>query len=138
MVVSEVFFGVVVAGLVSQSIKVLLHSIYHAKFVARSFLFTGGMPSTHTAFVTTLLLSIILEQGFSVLAAIGLVLLLIVIVDALGVRRTVGEEAQIINQIIIKERFKLKRLHFAKGHKPLEVLGGVFIGILVSLLVWMF
>ncbi|MBI2669046.1 divergent PAP2 family protein [Candidatus Woesearchaeota archaeon] len=72
---------------------------------------------------------------FACFFAISLVLAFIVIRDAFGVRRTVGEEGLVINKIIRKIKMS-KATHFSMGHTPLQVLVGSALGLVVSLLVF--
>ena len=87
---------------------------------------SGGMPSSHSSFVTSLSTLVGLERGFnSTDFAIVLVFALIIMYDASGVRRAVGKQAAILNQIVDDvhhgkhiEQEKLKELI---GHTPVEV-----------------
>lgn len=100
---------------------------------------SGGMPSSHAAFVSSLSTLIGLRYGFdSDLFAIVTVFSLIIIYDAGGVRRAVGIQANILNRLInhleqgktlLKE--DLKELI---GHTPIEVLAGVLLGIIIALI----
>lgn len=107
---------------------------------------SGGMPSSHAAFVSTLSTSIGLRYGFrSDLFAIVAVFSLIIIYDAGGVRRAVGEQANVLNKIIRNLDLKqlnrsadkeliIKDLKELIGHTPIEVLIGTLLGILIALL----
>jgi acid phosphatase family membrane protein YuiD len=99
---------------------------------------TGGMPSSHSAMVTSLAIAIGAGYGFdSGLFAIATVFALIVMYDARGVRQQSGEHARILNQIVremfsgqpISER-ELKEL---LGHTSMEVLVGAIVGIFYTL-----
>lgn len=94
---------------------------------------TGGMPSSHSAFVVSLATIIYLEEGTSTAFAISLVLAFIVVRDAFGVRRTVGEEGVVINEMIKKLKLKDKT-HFSMGHTPLQVMVGSVLGFVVAML----
>ena len=107
---------------------------------------SGGMPSSHSAFVSTLTTTIGLKHGVSSdLFAVVTVFSLIIIYDASGVRRAVGKQANVINNII--HHLNLKKLEQEKnylkhelkvliGHTPLEVLIGTIIGISIGFLNW--
>lgn len=107
---------------------------------------SGGMPSSHASFVSTLSTSIGLRYGFrSDLFAIVAVFSLIIIYDAGGVRRAVGEQANVLNKIIRNLDLKqfsrsadkeliIKDLKELIGHTPIEVLVGTLLGILIALL----
>ena len=99
------------------------------------------MPSSHSAFVLALTVSLGLQYGFDHPAfTVSFALMAIVIYDAMGVRYETGKQGQIINKIL-EELFvegkpltdeKLKEL---VGHSPLEVLGGLIVGA-ISLMIF--
>jgi len=99
---------------------------------------SGGMPSSHSSFVTSSATVVGLEKGFnSTDFAITAVLALIIMYDAAGVRRAVGKQAIILNQIVDDiqhnkpiEQNKLKELI---GHTPMEVWFGGLLGVLTAL-----
>jgi acid phosphatase family membrane protein YuiD len=98
---------------------------------------TGGMPSSHSALVSALTLSIGLREGFgSVHFTISAVVMMVVMYDSAGVRRAAGEHAEAINflfekledQGIVLDK-KLKEL---LGHNPVEVIAGGMLGIIIA------
>jgi acid phosphatase family membrane protein YuiD len=98
---------------------------------------TGGMPSSHTAVVACLTASIAFSEGFgSNLFAVSLVIALVVMRDAMGVRRAVGLIARAFNQLGIVSAEKLgtefNPVKEIRGHAPLEVIVGALLGILIS------
>lgn len=134
-----VVYSVVIAWLTAQTIKVFLGIIRERRFNFRWFVGTGGMPSSHAAGVTALASSIGLYFGFdSPLFAIALLLNIVVLFDAQGVRRASGKQAEILNKILDdiywKKKIQEDRLKELLGHTPVEVLTGVAIGIFMSLL----
>jgi acid phosphatase family membrane protein YuiD len=95
---------------------------------------TGGMPSTHCATVTALFVSILQTEGWrSPTFVVAAVLAVIVIRDALGVRRTAGDEGRTINKIIRLAHVRTPPVHYSLGHTPSEVALGIAIGALVAL-----
>ena len=100
----------------------------------------GGMPSSHTALVVSLVISIAFQEGVhSSMFAIALALAAVVIYDALGVRRETGRQSEVLNQIITQmlvegKPITEKQLKELVGHTPLEVLGGLIVGITVTLI----
>jgi len=132
--VSPVLVAVALALVLSQGLKMLLFAFVHRQQLALSDLIvTGGMPSAHTAIVTALVVSIGLTEGISVLFVVSGVLAAIVIRDALGVRRTAGEEGKVINKLIKLTRLKEQPVHYSLGHTPVEVIVGALIGIVAGL-----
>ena len=110
------------------------------KFIQFSRLFTsGGMPSSHSSFVTSLATLVGIERGFnSTDFAIVTVFALIIMYDASGVRRAVGKQAELLNQIVddffhgkFDQHEKLKEL---VGHTPKEVLLGALLGIFIGII----
>ena len=136
---NKVFLAILLGGVLSQGLKILLIIFKHKlSFHPKDLVVTGGMPSSHSALVTSLVVILYLEEGFTSLFFLSLVLALIVLRDAYGVRRTAGEEGHIINTIIEKTKLKIKELHYSLGHTPKQVMVGIIIGffsgILASLL----
>jgi len=105
---------------------------------------SGGMPSSHAAFVTCLATQIGITHGInSDFFAITAVFSLITIYDAGGVRRSVGEQAKILNRIITevnpaeldREKDNIKReLKELIGHTPFEILAGMMLGFIIAIL----
>ena len=135
MVIDILLISVLLAAFISQSIKISIFFFRHKlKINWSDVVATGGFPSTHTALVTSLMASIFLEQRFSALFAVSFVIFTIVLTDSLGVRRTVGEEADALNKFAKKSKIKI--FHTSHGHTPKEVLAGIIIGAIISVLVF--
>ncbi len=102
---------------------------------------TGGMPSSHTSLVTAVAHSTGLVAGFgSVIFGVAVVLAMVVIYDATGIRRQAGRHASIINTIVrdLLEGHPLRQerlLREVLGHSPLEALIGVLLGLVVAQIV---
>jgi uncharacterized protein len=101
---------------------------------------TGGMPSSHSALVTSIALGTGLFVGFdSPLFAIALAVMMVVTYDAAGVRRQAGYHAQkinlLINELFSGQQISEEQLKEVLGHSPFEVAGGMLFGILTTLLV---
>lgn len=122
----------------SQIIKFILESIKYKRFCLDRLLSgSGGMPSTHSSFVSSLTTLIYLEYGISsIYFAISLIFSLVIIYDSMGVRYEAGKQAELLNDIVEKINFnsKMKELKEKVGHKPIEVLCGVLLGISISLI----
>ena len=89
---NKIILAVLLAGFGAQVIKLIIYWFKHKRLSVHDLFLTGGMPSSHAAFVTSLAASIYLQEGNSTAFAIALILAFIVLRDAYGVRRTVGEE----------------------------------------------
>jgi len=95
-----------IAWLLAQIIKLPLDYMYSRKWNWALLLTTGGMPSSHSALMIGLVLIIYLTEGITTSLFLAISLASIVIVDAMGVRRTAGEEGRIIHQLIRKTKLK--------------------------------
>ncbi|MBI2128821.1 divergent PAP2 family protein [Candidatus Woesearchaeota archaeon] len=119
----------IAAWFIAQLIKVIIASVKEKKFKPEFFIGLGGMPSAHAAFVSAITAAIYLLQGVSVLFAVSLAFLIIVLRDAVGVRREVGRHAEILNKLN-----KAKKLDEKVGHNLWDVLAGIAIGIVVAVI----
>lgn len=95
------------------------------------------MPSTHSALSISVAVSIGYQEGWdSALFALALMISIIVMADAAGVRRATGEQAKVLNRIILEffEEIKLRdrRLKELIGHTPFEVIVGAIIGFIIA------
>ena len=124
-----------------QSIKVLSDLIIHKKLNIKRLWGSGGMPSSHSAFVMSLSTVTALSRGLDSLEfAICLIFSGIVMYDAAGVRRAAGKQAKVLNQIIesdgdINIQEKLVEL---LGHTPVEVFAGAVVGVLMAIALYNF
>lgn len=137
---NQVLVASFIAWALAQIIKLPLEYFLHRNWDWGLLLSTGGMPSSHSALVIALSVSIGLQEGFkSPLFAIAWVLAMIVIYDAIGIRRHAGDHARVLN-LMIDELFTghplaEKELKEVLGHTPREVIAGVALGIVVPYLV---
>ncbi|MDR0271810.1 MAG: divergent PAP2 family protein [Clostridiales bacterium] len=105
---------------------------------------TGGMPSSHSSLVVSLMISIGIYEGFHTpIFAVAAAFALVVMHDATGIRRAAGQQAEAINFLfskLEKQGIKLDRkLKELLGHRPLEVFAGAILGVAVALAAyWLF
>ena len=133
--------------IVAQIIKLFLYYLVNKKITFERLFGAGGMPSSHSALVCSTSVAIFKQcGGDSPVFALSLVFAGIVMYDAMGVRRAAGEQAKVINKVIINpiqkkqednsdnnfENIAIKTLKEFLGHTPLEVLGGAILGILIG------
>lgn len=127
--------------LLAQALKILINYIRFRKLDFGILVRTGGMPSSHSAMVTSLVTAIGIIEGWqSTVFALALCFALIVMYDASGVRRSVGIQATILNQMIVElnndnPELQFKRIKEFIGHTPFEVLAGAALGVLIGFLV---
>ncbi len=95
---------------------------------------SGGMPSSHTAFISALTFVIGVNEGWTSAAfAICFALTAIIGYDATGVRRTTGEQTRAIDELAKETGVKLRVvIHDARGHLLLEVLAGAATGMITG------
>jgi len=123
-----------IAWAVAQILKVTIELIWRRKLNLRLLTSAGGMPSSHSASVCALATAIAIHDSTSSsLFAISLLLAIVVMYDAAGVRRAASIQARILNQII-DELFQghpigETRLRELLGHTPVEVAAGAALGI---------
>lgn len=131
--------------LLAQIIKVIVHAVIYKKFDIMRLFGDGGMPSAHSATVSSLATICGLYCGLSSAPfTISAILAIIVCHDAMGVRRETGKQTQIINELIksfdilsaqIVPEIKLKEF---VGHTPIQVISGILVGILNALVMYHF
>lgn len=121
----------------AQIIKVIINLVIHRKFSFERLFGDGGMPSGHSATVTSLATFTGLTFGFgSYQFAVATVLAVIICHDAMGVRLETGKQAIAINEILRLFRetslYKLPEATFKElvGHTPIQVAAGILLGIL--------
>ncbi len=132
---NKILLAVLLAGFGAQLVKLILYLVRHKSLKWHDVVVTGGMPSSHSAFVVALVTAVYLQEGASTAFVIALVLAFIVLRDAFGVRRTVGEEGLLLTEIL--KRLKLKTdTHIALGHTPAQVAVGALMGLVVALVVY--
>lgn len=126
------------AWVVAQGSKYVLTSLKGHKLTSlRQLYLSGSMPSAHTATVIALLVVIGLKDGTGS-AVFGLALLFaaVVMYDAVMVRRSSGEQGKALTTLIKQLKSDVALPRVAKGHTPVEVLGGTGVGLLVGLVVY--
>jgi acid phosphatase family membrane protein YuiD len=136
---NRILIGAVLAWSLAQVIKIPLNFLVRGEWDWRLIFSAGGMPSSHSALVTGVSFGVGLEHGFnSPLFAIAGVVAMIVIYDATGVRRHAGDHARVLNlmidELLTGHPLAERELKEVLGHTPREVLGGIALGILVSVL----
>lgn len=138
---NTIFTSAVAGWFVAQVLKTIIHLILTKKFVAERLVGSGGMPSSHSATVCALTTSCLMQSGpGSPAFAISVMLSIIVMHDAMGVRRETGIQAKVLNEMMklfedmgsdMPPQEKLKEF---VGHTPLQVLIGGLLGIAIAIL----
>jgi len=126
--------------LIASVTKIIIGLIREKRLDFRRIYGSGGMPSSHSATVSSLAVAVAKTNGLrSTSFAIAFMLAFIVMYDASGVRRAAGEQARILNQLVnnLSEHrpvYLKKNLKELIGHTPLEVVVGALLGVLIVLL----
>jgi hypothetical protein len=136
---NEVLRTSILAWFVAQLSKMILVLIQSKRMDFSRLIGSGGMPSSHSAFVMAMCVGVGEQMGYdSAFFGACLVIGLIVMYDAAGVRRAAGKQAAVLNKII--EEIEHDELHFEErlkellGHTPIEVLVGAILGIVIALI----
>ncbi len=138
------FWSFIISVLLAQGIKPFLPMFKGSPFRSRLFFASGGMPSSHTAGVASLCLSVGLQESFnSPLFAVTLALGIIVAYDAANVRYYAGKNIQVTKQIVrdlkqdpeieLDDPIYEEPLKDVLGHKWPEVFVGAIIGMACAL-----
>lgn len=133
-----IIVSAVMAWLTAQLIKVIICRVRGNKVTLRIAVGTGGMPSSHSAFVCATAFSSGMVCGFnSAEFALGVTLSAVVIYDALGVRWEAGRHAAAINQMEarLEPASGFIPLETSLGHRPLEVTAGGLLGIVMAVII---
>jgi len=137
---NSILISAVIAWAIAQLLKVVVSGIFLRKLSLQLIFSSGGFPSSHSATVSALALGIGKYYGWdSPIFAVATVFGMIVLYDAAGVRRAAGKQAEVLNQLVERLHpslhFDQDRLKELIGHTPLEVFGGVGVGVIVGLLI---
>lgn len=121
------------AWFVAQILKVPVNILIYGKLDIKRLIGSGGMPSSHSALVMALTVSVGRFVGWSTPAfAIAAVFAGVVMYDAAGVRRAAGKQAEVLNKIIEElyqgSHISPERLKELIGHSPVEVIIGGILG----------
>ncbi len=122
-----------------QLFKLVYDLVTTKQFNFKRILGAGGMPSSHSAVVTSLATMIGVSQGFdSQMFALATIFAFVVMYDAAGIRRAAGKQAHILNKIVNTPGLSgvevTEKLQEVLGHTPKQVIVGAIIGVIVGLI----
>jgi acid phosphatase family membrane protein YuiD len=121
-----------IAWLVAGTLKFIVNSVRAGK-PAFGMIGYGGLPSNHSAIVSSMATVVALKDGVGHPAfGVALTLAFIVVLDAISLRRQIGKQAQMINRLADLSDSKSKLLRERIGHTPVEILAGITTGCLVG------
>lgn len=126
-----------IAWAIAQGLKLITWAFSVREWNFKRLVEPGGMPSSHSAFVTSLATAIGMSVGFdSIMFALSFAFAMVVMYDASGVRRAAGKQAKVLNAILEdlnRRELHPERLRELLGHTPFEVLVGALLGVVVAL-----
>ena len=136
--ISPYLIAIGVAWIVAHIIKYAIATLQGKRLDLTHQLFiSGGMPSSHAATTVAVWMLVLLKEGAdSSLFGLATLVTLIVCYDAVKVRRSVGEQGRAIQEVIKATGAEVKLPRAAKGHTPLEVIAGSFLGAIIGLVVF--
>ena len=145
----------VISWLAAQILKTIHYAVKYKTFNVERITGAGGMPSSHSSLVVSVVIYTARSQGVSSpLFAFSMILAGIVIYDAMSVRYNAGLHAKDLNKLRkivdelddeiaqltggeedpdIDELVSQKELKEFLGHTPIEVLAGALLGILIAM-----
>ncbi len=138
---NRILLVAIAACLIAQVLKLTIDTIQNGKVSVKVLTTTGGMPSAHSALVTSLATGVGQSLGWqSAEFAIATIFAIVVMYDAAGVRQAAGKQARILNQIIDElfsdnHKFNEEKLKELLGHTPVQVIAGSVLGIAIT---WLF
>jgi len=131
-----------IAWMLAQIFKTPIEYLVTGRWSWGAMFNAGGMPSSHSALMTSTTTAIGLFNGFDTPAfALAVAISMVVIYDAAGVRRQAGIHAEKIN-LLFQEFFtdgtvRPELLKEVIGHTPRQVIAGIFLGVTVALIFWL-
>ena len=138
------FLSALIADILAQLLKPVFYYIFHKEWKWELCKASGGFPSSHSATVSALALSVGIQESFSsTLFAVTLTFAGIVIYDAANVRYYSGQNIKITQQLIKDVRSQMHiplidpiystKIKEVLGHNWIEVAGGILLGMIVAL-----
>uniref|UniRef100_A0A0D9W6F5 Phosphatidic acid phosphatase type 2/haloperoxidase domain-containing protein n=1 Tax=Leersia perrieri TaxID=77586 RepID=A0A0D9W6F5_9ORYZ len=137
-VVNYPLAAALLAFALAQSSKFFTTWFKEKRWDARQLIASGGMPSSHSATVTALAVSIGIQEGYrSATFATSVIIACVVMHDAFGVRLHAGKQAEVLNQIVYElpvehPLSETKPLREILGHTIPQVVAGCILGILIA------
>lgn len=142
LISNPVLWTGLIGWFLAQTLKIPIDYITSRQWKWALFFAAGGMPSSHSALVTSTAMAVGLFHGFDdPLFAVATALAMVVVYDATGVRRQAGMQATriniLVNELLQGHPLNDKQLREVLGHTPLEAVGGVLLGLVVAVSFWL-
>lgn len=143
MIANPFLLTAISSWLIAQILKAMIDAVVNRKFSLDRLLGDGGMPSGHSATVTSLAVFTALTYGTgSFPFAVSAVFAVVVCHDAMGVRQETGKQAVILNEIVksfsilTEEKLPEVKLKEFVGHTPMQVIAGILLGTIQASLMY--
>jgi acid phosphatase family membrane protein YuiD len=139
---NHVLWTSMAAWVLAQVLKIPLDFLQTHRWNWAVFFAAGGMPSSHSALVTSAAMAVGLHDGFDTpLFGLAVAAAMVIVYDAAGVRRQAGMHAQkinvLVNELLQGHPISQQELREVLGHTPLEALGGVLLGLVLAIGLWL-
>jgi len=139
---NKVLIAVLLGWFIAQILKIPTEYMRSRRWLWAMFFAPGGMPSSHTALMVSGTLAVGLYHGFdNPIFGMAVAITMIIAHDASGVRRQAGMHAERINvlfdELLKGHMWDENELKEVIGHTPLEVIGGIILGLIVATVQWM-
>lgn len=137
LLANHILISAILAWAAAQLIKTFLAYRKTRELDLERLFGSGGMPSSHTAFVVAMATSAAIVEGLdSSIFALSFILASVVMYDAAGVRQAAGQQARVLNRLMRQLRTEPmgveRELKELLGHTPLEVLAGAVLGFVIA------
>lgn len=142
LIQNPIFMAAVTSWILSQFLKTIINLFVNtvssfSELVELLLWKTGGMPSSHAALVSSVTTAIGFKSGVdSDIFIFSCCFALIVIRDAVGVRRSSGQQARALNElgsrVSARMKYSFKPVKEIQGHRPMEVLAGILLGFFIG------
>jgi uncharacterized protein len=138
-IISPYTLAIVITWLSAHAVKYVIGILKNEKTsFGHAIFMSGGMPSAHSATIMSLATVIGFRDGFdSGLFGLAALVAIIVMYDAVKVRRSTGEQGSAIKALIKEQGSKVKIPYIAKGHLVVEVVAGAIFGVIIGAVVFL-
>ena len=134
----QILLMIGLAFVVTQTSKFIINYRKTGRWDLATYLQNGGMPSSHTSTAIAMTTGLWLFDGLTYYFIIAALFSIIIMNDAMKVRRETGDEARILNRVMEKENLVMHHLTERVGHTPVQVAIGFIVGIVCALVVYAF
>ena len=136
LIANRILITAAISWATAQVLKTIIHAIVNKTLDPKRLFGDGGMPSAHSATVTSVAVGCGFSSGFdSPTFALALIFAFVVMHDAMGVRLETGKQAKVLNDLMeffYTEGTPEQKLKEFVGHTPMQVISGFILGIIIT------